>query len=278
MRDFKPKKYLGQNFMTDPIALDMVMKSADLKPDDIVLEVGPGTGLLTKQLVDKVKKVIAIEKDRELVERLANEFKSKKNLEVIASDILKFDFEKYFQPSSHPKIGGASGGMKQSYKVVANIPYYLTSHLIQKFLYASHKPSVIILTIQKEVGERVVAKAGQMSLLSVSVQLVADAVLDGFISRKSFFPSPQVDSVIIKIIPKNKHPEVTDTKLFFQIVKACFIGKRKQIHNTLKHNLKLSGKQVDDILDKCKISPQVRPQELSMEDWISLYKSIRDTN
>jgi 16S rRNA (adenine1518-N6/adenine1519-N6)-dimethyltransferase len=287
MNSFRPKKHLGQNFMTDPLAVQTVIRAADLNSDDVVLEVGPGTGLLTRELLKTAKQVIAIEKDKNLVERLADEFKSEKKLEVIESDILKFDFEKYFHPLSSPKLGGEPAslarrgerrGMKQSYKVVANIPYYLTSHLIQKFLYALHKPTSIILTIQKEVGERIVAQAGKMSLLSLSVQLVADARIEAHISKTSFTPVPQVDSVVIKIIPNDKYPNVEDKKLFFRITKACFIGKRKQIHNTLKHNLHLSGEQVDRLLSQCKIDSQARPQELSMEDWIRLYQTIKDIN
>jgi 16S rRNA (adenine1518-N6/adenine1519-N6)-dimethyltransferase len=163
--------------------------------------------------------------------------------------------------------------VKGPYKVISNIPYYLTSHLFQYFLAQENKPEVMVFLIQKEVGERVTAKPGQMSVLAVSVQLHSDPELVAQVSKKSFWPSPKVDSVVIKLTPKNKFPEVKDEKAFFRIVKVAFAAKRKQIHNNLVNGLKLPTDTVKDWLTKNKIDPTTRAQDLSMQDWVKLYKT-----
>ncbi len=263
---FKPKDYLGQNFLVDKAALHAIVAAADLKSTDVVLEVGPGLGVLTSELIKYAKQVYAIEKDFNLVAFLKKQFKSIPNLNIINEDILKFHVEKFIQGD---------------YKVVANIPYYLTSKLFQIFLEREHQPKLLVLMVQKEVGERVVAAPGELSILGISVQIYADVeiatvkipdqVRDGFgektppliIPKTSFWPMPKVDSVILRIEPKNKYPEIEDKKLFFRIIKTAFAGKRKQIKNT-----------ITDVqaLQKAGIDPTLRPQDLSIEDWIRLYQ------
>jgi 16S rRNA (adenine1518-N6/adenine1519-N6)-dimethyltransferase len=243
----KPKHYLGQNFLVDQDALDAIIKAADLKKTDTVLEVGPGIGVLTQELAKYAGKVIAVEKD----EKLISNFKFLiSNLELIHQDILKFNIPKY--------ITGP-------YKVVANIPYYLTSKFLQLFLQLKNRPEVLVLMIQKEVGERVVAKPGKLSVLGISVQVFADAEIVKPVPKESFWPEPKVDSVIIRVTPKNKYPEIKDEKKFFQIVKMAFAGKRKQLKNTLKdlEAIKSGG-----------IKPSARPQELSIPDWIKLSRTL----
>ncbi|OGE84023.1 MAG: hypothetical protein A3B95_00370 [Candidatus Doudnabacteria bacterium RIFCSPHIGHO2_02_FULL_43_13b] len=322
----RPKDYLGQNFLVDQEVLQEIILAADLKPTDTVLEVGPGLGVLTEELLKKAGKVIAVEKDERLFEILSLSLRGgtrkrtdeaispeiatrpsvarddkRQSVKLIHQDILRFHLEKY--------ISGP-------YKVVANIPYYLTSKLFQYFLQQQNKPKLLVLMVQKEVGERVAAKVGDLSVLGISVQIQADVeivqrrslspsprlvldkeigdlikgsdkipdpaaanalagrqVRDGFgnkqfpliVPKTSFWPVPEVDSVILKITPKEKFPEIKDQKFFFSIVKMAFAGKRKQIKNTIKNieALHLAG-----------IDPTTRPQDISIEQWIILYKMI----
>lgn len=250
---FKPKDYLGQNFLVDDEVLAQIIKAADLKKTDTVLEVGPGLGVLTRELVKTSKEVWAIEKDKRLVNILKTEFAGNEKLKIINEDILRFHIQKNIQ---------------SEYKVVANIPYYLTSKLFQYFLEQKNPPELMVLMVQKEVGERVVAKPGELSILGISVQVYANAEIVVQVPKTSFWPVPKVDSVILKIVPKEKYPEIEDKKLFFSIVKRAFAGKRKQIHNTIKN---------PEALERAEIDPKLRPQDISLEKWISLYKVTADS-
>ena len=255
----RPKDYLGQNFLIDEIALDDIVSAADLKKTDTVVEVGPGLGVLTQQLSERAGQVIAIEKDRFMMEILDVNLKGLKNVKFHNMDVLRFNVDKH---------------MRGPYKVVANIPYYLTSHLFQYFLGFKNKPEAMVLLVQKEVGERVCAQPGDMSVLAVSVQLLSDPQIIAQVDRRSFWPIPKVNSVVLKIVPKNKFPEVTDEKRFFRIVKVAFAAKRKQLHNNLSNGLGLSHEQVTAWLAQNKIDPKNRAEDLSMQDWVSLYKAL----
>ena len=257
---FKPKKYLGQNFLQDEEVLEAIITAADLKSTDTVLEVGPGRGVLTRELIKHAKEVIAVEKDSSLLGPLKLEFDQIKNIKIINDDILKFHLEK---------------NLPTDYKVVANIPYYLTSKLFQYFLESSHQPKLLILMVQKEVGERVVASPGELSILGISVQIYSDVEIIRHVSKESFWPVPEVDSVILRIIPKNKYPEIDDKKLFFRIIKMAFAGKRKQLQNSLANGLKLPKEKILDYLTKAQINPVMRPQDLSIEDWIRLFSVFK---
>jgi len=250
---------MGQNFLIDEDVLDEIMSTAELKSSDTVLEVGPGLGVLTKRLLEKSKKVLAVEKDAKLASLLKIELSSASHLQIIQQDILRFN---------------VAENIPDDYKVVANIPYYLTSKLIQNFLENIHPPKLLVLMIQKEVGERVIAEAGDLSILGISVQIYADAEITAQVSKNSFWPVPKVDSVIIKITPKNKYPEITDKKLFFRMIKVAFAGKRKQLHNTLTHGFKLPKEEILDWLEQAGIEPTARPQDLEIGQWIKLYGEI----
>jgi 16S rRNA (adenine1518-N6/adenine1519-N6)-dimethyltransferase len=258
-RGLRPKDYLGQNFLVDEAALNEIVKIADLKNTDTILEVGPGLGVLTGELIEKAKQVWSVEKDPKMVSILRGEFAGKKNLKIINEDILRFH---------------VSRELPTDYKVVANIPYYLTSKLLQFFLEQEHPPKLMVLMIQKEVGERVIAAAGELSILGISVQVYADVEIAAQVSKNSFWPVPEVDSVILKITPKNKYPEIKDPELFFRIIKIAFAGKRKQLHNTLIHGLKLPKEEVLKLLLDAEIDPNIRPQDLKIEDWIRLYQQV----
>ncbi|MBI4049346.1 MAG: ribosomal RNA small subunit methyltransferase A, partial [Candidatus Doudnabacteria bacterium] len=259
----KPRHYLGQNFLVDEEVLGEILDAAELTKSDTVLEVGPGIGTLTVELVKRAGKVIAVEKDERMMGLLSRNAElvsaSQKRdpefnlgLRIVNQDILKFHLDKY--------VSGP-------YKVVANIPYYLTSHLIQYFLNQKNQPKLLVLMVQKEVAERVVAKPGELSILGISVQFFADAEIAAVVPKESFWPVPKVDSAILRIEPKDKYPEITDYKLFFSTVKKAFAGKRKQLKNTLGNI---------QVLRQAGIDPMARPQDLSIDDWIRLYLEIRN--
>jgi len=249
-----PSKRLGQNFLTDKNILQKIIDSANIKKQDIVLEVGPGTGILTAELAKKAKKVIAVEKDKKMVEILKENLKDYKNTEVINQDILKFDV-----------------GRKYKYKVVANIPYYLTSPLIRKFLEDKNQPTKMILMIQKEVAQRICARPPDMSLLAVSVQFYATPEILFYVSKNSFWPAPKVDSTVIKIIPRNKTDQINPI-LFFKVVKAGFSQPRKQLSGNLAKVLKIKRGEVEKLLLQNNINPKQRAETLSVEDWKNLTK------
>lgn len=255
----RPKDYLGQNFLVDEIALQDIVEAADLKQTDTVIEVGPGLGVLTQQLAAKAGKVIAIEKDRMMLDILDVNLEKCKNVKVYNQDALRFNVD---------------ANVKGPYKVVANIPYYLTSHLFQFFLEQKNKPELMVLLVQKEVGERVTAKPGDMSVLAVSVQLYSRPEIIARVSKKSFWPAPKVDSVVLKIVPSNQYPEIKDEKEFFRIVKIGFSSKRKQLHNNMANGLKISQEMVSTWLSENGVDPKSRAEDLSVDDWLKLYKSL----
>jgi 16S rRNA (adenine1518-N6/adenine1519-N6)-dimethyltransferase len=254
----KPKDYLGQNFLVDEIALQDIVDAADLKKTDTVVEVGPGLGVLTQELAKRAGNVIAIEKDRTMLDILYFNLKEHKNVKVFNQDALRFNVDQ---------------NLKGPYKVVANIPYYLTSHLFQYFLEQKNKPQLMVLLVQKEVGERVTAKPGDMSILAVSVQLRATPEIIAQVSKNSFWPSPKVDSIVLKITPRDKY-EIPDEKEFFRIVKIGFSSKRKQLHNNLANGLKMGNTEVSGWLAKNGIDPKSRAEDLSVDDWASLTNTL----
>lgn len=264
--EIKPKKSLGQNFLVNAGILEKIVAAAKLSPDDTVLEIGPGTGNLTKLLSEKVLqqgsgqagRIIAIEKDRRLIEDLKNKFPV---IKIIEEDVLDF------KPGEH--------GLKEGeYKIVANIPYYITSNLLKTIFEKWPRPKLIVLTIQKEVAKRIVAKPPDMSLLALSVQFYAEPKIIGYISRGSFRPMSKVDSAIIKLVPKKETP--ANKALFFKLAKAGFSGKRKQLVNNLAKNFGMMKGDLSGILNKIGIKPDNRAENLSLDQWINLSKFIEE--
>jgi len=258
--DIGPSKGLGQNFLINKAAVKKVIAAAELSNKDTVLEVGPGLGVLTRELGGKVGKVIAVEKDPKMVEILKETLRDFGNIEVIQEDILKLKLQT-------PK----------QYKIVANLPFYLTAPVIRKFLESENPPASMVLVVQKEVGQRICAKVPDMSILAVSVQVYSEPKIISYISKKSFWPQPKVDSVIIKIAPIAKPSLAMD--LFFKIVKAGFSQPRKQLINNLSNlelnRVKLNKEKTRKWLLKNNIQPSQRAETLTVDDWIKLTKSIK---
>ncbi len=254
---FRPSKRLGQYFLISKSVLKKIIEAASLNLKDVVIEIGPGMGTLTEELAKRAKKVVAIEKDAKMCEVLKETLKDFKNVEVIQEDILAAGFRP----------------LPANYKVVANLPYYITSPVIRKFLEAKNPPVLMVLMVQKEIAKRICSEPPRMSLLSVSVQFYAKPQVLSYVSKKSFWPQPKVDSAIIKLKVKSSKLKV-DKDLFFNIVKAGFSHPRKQIINNLSKGLSLSREKVKIWLEKNKISPTQRAETLSVNDWKHLTRSI----
>ena len=286
--DIRPLKRFGQNFLISKKAFKKIIEVADIKKEDVILEIGPGIGNLTKILAQKAKKVIAIEKDKKMCEILKETLKEFKNIEVINQDILKYeiqttkkekgktifkslDSKKTFGGRTSESTRGPSSGNYNNYKVVANLPYYIVSPVIRKFLESENQPESMVLMVQKEVAERITAKPPKMNILAVSVQFYSEPKIISNVSKKSFYPKPNVDSAIIKLssIKKSK----INQDLFFKIVKAGFSQKRKQLINNLSL-LKDNKEEVKKWLLKNKIDYKKRAERLTIEDWIKLTKTF----
>jgi len=255
----RPSKRLGQNFLIDKSVLQKIIETADLKSSDFILEIGPGIGNLTQELAKKAKKVIAVEKDLKLAEILKEllDCWNIKNVRIVNKDILKLD----------PKPSTL-----KSYKIVANLPYYIVSPVIRKFLESKYPPESMILMVQKEVAQRICARPPEMSLLAVSVQFYAQPEIISYVSKKSFWPQPKVDGAVIKLKVESQKLKV-NKELFFGIVKAGFIQPRKQLINNLSQ---LGQKEKIKIwLLKNNIQPSQRAETLSVKDWIRLTKTSK---
>jgi 16S rRNA (adenine1518-N6/adenine1519-N6)-dimethyltransferase len=254
----QPKKSLGQHWLKDKATLEAICQAADLGQGDTVLEVGPGLGDLTRQLLARAGEVIAVEVDEYLAARLEAEINDPK-LEVVRGDILKFDLTE----------------LPLNYKVVANIPYYLTSNLIRILSESPNQPELMVLLVQKEVAERLAAQPGQMSLLSVSAQLYYRPKLGPVVRAELFEPPPKVDSQVIIL---TRHPDPLfnklDTKHYFKVVKAGFSGRRKKLRSSLAAGLSISKLQADELLKQAGIDGDLRAQNLSLQDWHKLYTAV----
>ncbi|MEI8343450.1 MAG: 16S rRNA (adenine(1518)-N(6)/adenine(1519)-N(6))-dimethyltransferase RsmA [Candidatus Moraniibacteriota bacterium] len=275
MENIKAKKSLGQNFLKDEVVLNHIIESANLSKDDVVLEIGPGHGALTEKLAAVCKQVIAIELDERLIELLHTKLVGNQNVEIFHGDILKINLPELIEKYNLQNIG---------YKVVANLPYYITSPIIRLLLETKYPPTEMVVMVQKEVAERIIAKKGAMSILAVSVQYYAKAEFLFTVFKESFEPMPKVDSAILKISsiassPSGEDVRRTDegsvaskeeTKKFFRIVRAGFSAKRKTLINNLANGLQFEKKEIETKLVSLGFSPNTRAQELGVEDWRKL--------
>ncbi|HSE61876.1 MAG TPA: 16S rRNA (adenine(1518)-N(6)/adenine(1519)-N(6))-dimethyltransferase RsmA [Candidatus Saccharimonadales bacterium] len=254
-----PKKSLGQHWLFDSKSLGAICDEAEVAPEDTILEIGPGLGPLTIELTARAKHVVAVELD----DRLARELPARvpaHNLTVVHSDILQFDLSQ----------------LPAGYKVVANVPYYVTSLIIRMLLESPTPPDVAVLLVQKEVAERLAAGPGDMSILAVSAQLYAEVNLGPVITADKFDPPPKVDSQVV-VLRRHKRPLFADLdiKQFFRVVKAGFGEKRKTLRNSLSGGLAMSKDEASAVLSKAGIDPQMRAEALSLEQWHTLVQALR---
>jgi len=298
-------KRFGQNFLINKGILEKIVQAGNIKKDDLVLEVGPGLGTLTKELAQNAGKVIAIEKDKKMAAILNDVLKEEmiENVEIINKDVLKLDLGSGIlniesnardleKSKGYSKLNAFEGKSEERnepyskvqqisprafneqmrqfwrpYKLIANIPYNITSSLIRKFLETENKPTEMILMVQKEVAQRICEKK-KMSLLSLSVQFYANPEILFYVSKGSFFPSPNVDSAVIKISPKKEAQK--NTEKFFKVIRAGFSSPRKFLIGNLSDKLKIKRDVLEEIFLQNDLNKKVRAEELSLQDWITL--------
>ncbi|MFA6393890.1 MAG: 16S rRNA (adenine(1518)-N(6)/adenine(1519)-N(6))-dimethyltransferase RsmA [Patescibacteria group bacterium] len=304
-----PSRSKGQNFLINESVYTKIVQAADLDKNDIVLEVGPGLGFLTAKLAKAVKRVIAVELDDKLAQALNDGLDAHgiRNVEVINEDILKIKHsvilrelateESIIDPSSRPIKCGAELRMTKGYKIVANLPYNITSIFLRKFLSEMEvKPESMTLLLQKEVAERIVAKPPRMSVLAVSVQFYAEPKIIRKVSNGNFWPSPKVDSAVIQLkvqsdflnvilsgakdlvngapdarfFPREMRGQNDGEKKFFRLVKFGFSSKRRMLKNNLAGGLKISNEEAEKALAAIGLNPKIRAEGLSVDDWIKL--------
>jgi 16S rRNA (adenine1518-N6/adenine1519-N6)-dimethyltransferase len=257
----RPQKGFGQNFLKDERYLQRIVQAADLTLTDLVVEVGPGLGALTRELASRVGRVIAVEIDRGMAEALKSVLASYPNVSVVNADILKLD------PTQ--LVGGSP------YKVVANLPYYITSPVLRHFLEETRvKPMVMVVMVQREVAERIVARPGDMSLLAVSVQFYGSPRVVTVVPAQAFYPPPRVDSAVVRIDVYERPAVDVDPAKFFRVVQAGFSQPRKQLHNAIAERLWLPKGSAPGLLEEAGIDPQRRAQTLGIGEWGSLCRTL----
>jgi 16S rRNA (adenine1518-N6/adenine1519-N6)-dimethyltransferase len=257
-------KSLGQNWLVDEHALARITAAAQLAPQDSVLEIGPGLGSLTRYLAEAAGRVIAVELDATLIPALNRSLADYANVTLVQGDILRVDLSELV-------------GRDTSYKVVANLPYYVTSAVIRHLLEADVRPSLIVLTVQLEVAQRITAAPGKLSLLAVSVQFYGRPTLVNHIKASSFYPAPKVDSAIVRIEPYS-HPavDVPDRGEFFAVVKAGFSQKRKQLHNALAAGLARPQADIAATLERAGVDGRRRAETLTLSEWAAIARVLSD--
>lgn len=259
----RPEKGLGQNFLQNPQALELIVNAAEILPLDNVLEIGPGLGSLTRYLAFYAKSVVTVELDHDLIPVLKSILASYDNIRLIEGDILQI---------SPPALMESD-----DYLVVANVPYYITSGIIRHLLESKPRPRRIVLTIQKEVAERICAEPGEMSLLSLSVQIYGKPRIMNIIPAQDFFPQPKVDSAILRV-DMHTEPVFPEEKLddFFRVAKAGFSQKRKTLRNSVSAGLRISTLEAGNILQKSGIDPMRRAETLSLDEWSKLTTQYKE--
>ena len=256
-----PKKSLGQNFLHDPNTLDKIVTIAELMPDDTVLEIGPGTGALTQLLAQNARHVVAVEVDERLRPLLEDQLADFKNVYLVFEDILKVDVLQLIGP--------------RDFVVVANLPYYITSAILRHLLESDHPPRRLVLTVQMEVAERLVAQPPDMSLLSVSVQFFGKPRIVTRLKPGVFWPRPDVDSAVVRIDTYDRPPvDVPDAPTFFRVVRAGFGQKRKQLRNSISSGLRLDSESASALFEQAGIDPRRRAETLSLYEWAALTRAF----
>lgn len=263
----RPNRDLGQNFLTDPVSLAAIVEAARLTPDDRVVEVGPGLGVLTHELVQRAAEVVAIEYDRRLAGRLRDELPGA-NLRIVESDVLRVAPGSLLEPV-------------RPYKVVANLPYQITSAVLRHFLEADVPPELMVVMVQWEVAERIVARPPEMSVLAHSVQIYAEPEIITRVPAAAFIPSPQVDSAVLRLVRRQRpRVDVDDVDALFRVIKAGFLHARKKLHNSLPGGLAAMGLKVDKAAASAAllgagVDSSRRAETLTLEEWAGVYQRLR---
>ena len=261
---FTARKYLGQHFLSDIGTASRILKASDLSEDDVVVEIGPGRGVLTKRLVQRVKRVIAVELDGELVKALPGRLEFPDNLTCVEADARSVDMAEMVGPDT-------------SYKVVANLPYYAANPIIRRLLESEPKPSLLVVMVQQEVAKNMVASPGDMGILSVATQFYAKAKLVCSVAPKSVRPPPKVTSAVVRLeVLSEPVAEVASEAGFFTLVRAGFAAPRKQIRNSISQGLRIEPALSGQILERTGIDAKRRPQTLEISEWAAIYRAWVD--
>lgn len=266
--DVRPSKELGQNFLVDPQALSEIVASAELSPADVVIEVGPGLGVLTYELVQHAGRVVAVELDKRLAERLRSEFVEARNLDVVQADIMRVKPAELLDADA------------RAYKVVANLPYQITSAVIRHFLEIVPPPALLVIMVQREVAERIVARPPDMSVLAHSVQYYAEVEIVARVPGASFVPAPKVDSAVLRLRRRAQPAvDVPEANAFFKTIKAGFLQARKMLSNALPSGLASMGIKIDKdallgVLTAAGIDPARRAETLTLEEWARVHHGL----
>lgn len=277
--NFSPNKFLGQNFLIDEKVLEKIIETADIQEGNNVIEIGPGLGVLTQALLAKGANVVAIEKDKDLISALEENLKEFKNFRIVNDDFLQVDLEKICgfllggqASKSNLEAWPPSDSSKENrFKIVSNIPYYITSPVLRKIMTAETKPQEIVFLVQREVAERISAKAGDMSVISVFVQFYGTPSVEKIVKPEAFWPAPKVESAILKIVlDKRPVQEGEELKAFWRLVKIGFSSRRKTLANNLAAGFRAKPTEIREMLTKLGFTEKTRAQELSVEDWVKL--------
>ena len=274
--NLRPRKGLGQNFLADPFHLQTIVDTAEVTRKDVVLEIGPGPGTLTRLLAERADQVIAVEIDPAMVELLRIEYAALTNLTVVEADILETKIDVLLATAlRQTSLSPSPDQAWPAYKVVANLPYYITSAVIRRLLEVSLPPSRLVVMVQKEVAQRIVAKPGKMNLLAVSVQFYGRPSVVHRVPAGAFYPSPKVDSALVRIDVFSQRPvDVRDLDHFFRVVKAGFGQKRKQLKNSLTVGLGRASADIVATLQATGIDPTRRAETLTLAEWAKLAEAL----
>jgi 16S rRNA (adenine1518-N6/adenine1519-N6)-dimethyltransferase len=257
----RPNKAFGQNFLVDRDILLHIVEAAGIHADDQVLELGAGPGVLTRELAKRARRVVAVELEREMLSLLAKSTHNNKNVEIMERNLLYVDPKEIFG--------------SDSYKLVANLPYYIASPTFRHFLESANPPRLFVVMVQYEVAQRIVAAPGDLSLLGVSIQFYGEPKIIEHVPARAFYPAPKVDSAILRIDLQDEVPLTPGQRdSFFRLVQAGFSERRKQLHNALAHGLYCKNADVQSWLLKANLDPSRRAETLSIEDWLRLWHEM----
>ncbi len=258
----KANKSLGQNFLINEQIIDDIVKVANVNEDDLIIEIGPGLGSLTSKLADNAKKVVAIELDQNMIEILKERFSLYKNVEIIHGDIMKVDLKEII-------------GEEKKVKIVANLPYYITTPIVMKLLEENLKMESITVMVQKEVGERFCAIPGgkEYGAITVSINYYSDSKIVLDVPKDNFNPVPEVDSCVVQLKLKENHIELRDKKLFFRLIKIAFSQRRKNIGNSLT-GIGMTKQEVKEMLEALSLDINLRAENLSINQYAQIANYI----
>ncbi|MBO0780065.1 MAG: 16S rRNA (adenine(1518)-N(6)/adenine(1519)-N(6))-dimethyltransferase RsmA [Ktedonobacteraceae bacterium] len=259
--NMRPNKGFGQNFLIDRNVLQKIIETARIESSDEVLEVGSGTGVLTRELAQRARRVVAVELERDMLTLLAKTTHAFSNVELIARDLLFLNPSEVFD--------------QRSYKLVANLPYYITAPTFRHFLESTNPPTSMVVMVQWEVAQRIVATPGDLSVLGVSVQFYGQPRIVTRVPASAFYPAPKVDSAILHVDVQSQAPlSAGERDSFFRVVQAGFVARRKQLHNSLTHGLHHKNEVVRDWLAEAGIESSRRAETLSIDEWLRLWRVV----